>query len=236
MFSNLLARTVLSASLLVPALSAHAAVINFTDWAFNIDGVVSEAYLGNAMPGDGFLDPSTGLGSLSFELSGAGNHSWIGFLDLDFDAHLNTYLNEYGLAHGAVASGQSWQIDEPGYAFGTIYDNVIAGALDNTNHLPSDRPDDVSLALGWNFDLAQGETALITLTLSDMLATSGFYLEHVDPQTGPGFDDAASVYFWSSLEIFGADVPVTVPEPGSLVLMALGLIAVSTRRLRYTPA
>src|SRR5690554_3748955 len=101
MFSNLLARTVLSAGLLLPVLSAHAAAINLTDWAFNIDGVVSEAYLGDPMPGNGLLDSSTGLGSLSFELSGVGHHAWIGFLDLDIDARLNTYLNEYGVAHGA---------------------------------------------------------------------------------------------------------------------------------------
>jgi len=184
------------------------------------------------MPGKGFLDPSTGLGSLSFELSGAGSHTWFGFLDLDIDAHLNTYLNEYGIAHGTPESGQSWQIDEPGYVSGSIYDNLLAGALDNTNHLSSDHLDDVSLALGWNFDLAEGETALITLTLDEILEAPGFYLEHVDPETGVGFSDTTSLYLWSSLEISDAQPPVSVPEPGSLVLMALGLAALSARRLR----
>lgn len=223
-----------AACLLAPAFPLHAAVINLTDWAFNVDGTVSEAYLGDPLPGNGVLDPSTGLGTLSFELSGAGSHSWIGFLDLDIDAHLNTYFDEYGVAQGTPENGQSWQIDEPGYVFGSIYDNLLAGALDNTNHIPSHSPDDVSLALGWNFDLAEGETALITLTMSEMLGTSGFYLEHADPNTGPGFDDIAPLYLWSSLEISGVEVPV--PEPGSLALMALGLAALSTRRSRYTTA
>lgn len=233
-FSDLPAKAVLAACLVLPAFPVHAAAINLTDWAFNIDGTVSEAYLGDHMPGNGGLNPSTGLGTLSFELTGAGSHSWISYLDLDIDAYLNTYFNEYGVAQGTPKNGQSWQIDEPGYVFGSIYDDMLAGTLDNTNHVPSDSPDDVALALGWNFDLSEGETALITLTLSEMLGTSDFYLEHADSETGPGFDNTASVYLWSSLEISGVEVPV--PEPGSLAMMALGLVALSARRSRYPTA
>ncbi|TVP58439.1 MAG: PEP-CTERM sorting domain-containing protein [Halomonadaceae bacterium] len=226
--SSRLSRFVVLLSLSFPFMSVQAGTINLTDWAFNINGDISEAYLGDPMPGSGSLDASTGLGTLSFDFLAPGSHSFVGFFDMDIDAHLNTYFNEFGAAHGTAGAGQSWQIDEPGYVFGSIYDNTLAGSLSNSNNLPSGTPEDVSFALGWDFVLAPGETAQLFLTLSHVLDTTGFYLEQVDHETGPDFSESTSIYFWSSLEISGGSV--AVPEPASLGLLALGLMLVASRR------
>ena len=54
MFANLPVKVALFSALLSPVFSvAHGAVISLTDWAFNIDSTVSEAYLGDVMPGKG---------------------------------------------------------------------------------------------------------------------------------------------------------------------------------------
>lgn len=211
---------IVSASLF--SLGAYGAEIRLNDWAFNINGTISEYYSGDAMPGNGYIDPVTGLGSLSFSLFGAGNHSFVSFLDLEFDAAHNTFFNEFGEAHGTAGAGQSWQIDEPGLVFGSIYDNLLSGSLNNQNSVPDSAPDDVSLALGWNFALAEGETALISLIISEFAPESGFYLSHTDPEMGGSFDQRQTVYFWSALEITGGAVTVTESSTAALLVLGLG--------------
>lgn len=211
--------------------SAHSAEIRLNDWAFNINGDVFEYYGGDVMPGEGSLDPGTGLGTLEFEFNAAGHHSFIAFLDLEFDAAHNTFFNESGAAHGAPEAGQSWQIDEPGLLFGNIYDNVLAGALNNENTVPALTPDDVSFALGWNFVLTEGESAYLSLFVSEFAPEAGFYLSHTDPEMGAAFDQQQSVYFWSTLEIFGSGVSVTESSAGVLLAIGLGLLV---RRRKYS--
>jgi len=65
-----------------------------------------------------------------------------------------------------------------------------SGKLDNTNAVPIGLEDDVSLAMGWDFTLLNGQTALASLTLSEGIP-SGFYLGQHDP--------CGSHYFSSSL-------------------------------------
>jgi hypothetical protein len=199
------------------------------EWAFNFDGAVTSGGVpagGNAAGFDSF----TGLGTITWSTGAAGAHSFLAFFDHEIDEAANTFFNEFGSATGAPAAGQSWEMDEPGYLFGDIYANFGANTLDGLIFGGAfDGPEDVSMAMGWNFLLAPGETASIVFHLADALpvgaAPPGFYLTHYDP------DSQSSIYLWSSLSIRGGG---QVPEPGAMLLMGLGLagVAVMRRRLR----
>jgi len=185
----------------------------------NIDGGFSSPLFGDPIPAGvnvaGF-DTTTGLGSISVAVSGAGGH-FIGlFVDHDIDEASNTFFNEFGSVTGAPVAGESWEIDEPGFVFGDIYTNLQSNSLDNTNGVPAGSEDDVSMALGWDYTLAAGETSAITFLISENLPSSGFYLTQTDP------DSAASIYFSSTLTIRGTGGAV-IPEPGTLALYGMGL-------------
>jgi hypothetical protein len=188
------------------------------DWAYLIDGTTYEQVLGDSMPVEGTLN-AAGLGTLSWETNMAGTHTFIAFFDHQFDPATNTYYNEFGSAMGTPATGQSWEIDEPGWVFGDIYGNTLAGSLDTTNAVPWDSPDDVSWALGWDFALSDGDTVVISLLLSDITPNSGFYLSHTDPES------SETIYFSSSLSVSTPAVPI--PEPATFLLMTAGLVALS---------
>jgi hypothetical protein len=178
------------------------------EWAFNVDGTVS--YM-PAAPG-GF-NAGTGLGTWEVTISGAGAHNFIAYFDHEIDETTNSYSNEFGTTYGTLAAGQSWEIDEPGWVFGNIYANMLANTLDNSNGVPSTAPDDVSMALGWNFLLSAGETAKITLLLSATMPTGGFYLAQTDP------DSPYTFYYSGDIDIRSQGVP----EPGTLLLLGSGL-------------
>ena len=198
------------------------------DWSYNINGVLSEISLGDSVPAEvdesGF-DVWTGLGEITFTTSTVGDNSFLAFFDHEIEQVINTNFDETGSVTGAPAADQSWEIDEPGWFNGDIYENFTAGILDNgigtSIHGDTTFPEDVSMAMGWDFTLAADETAVITLSLSETMPTSGFYLTHSDP----GFSDVgllpSSFYFSSNLTITGGEQPI--PEPGFLLLMATGM-------------
>jgi len=197
------------------------------DWGFNVNGGIywnpglTPAFFNTA----GF-DFTTGLGTITitFQPGGAGAYSVVSFIDHEFDAAINTYFNEFGQANGSPAAGQTWEIDEPGYALvGDIYDNVLAGALDNTGITG---PEDISMALGWNMILAEDEIATINMMLSLTPPAGGFYLAQWDPEsTGNN-----AVYFSSNVSITGGGT--NVPEPATFTLLGLGIVALAVRRRR----
>jgi len=220
-------------SKLIPALTAlllclglpnaASAAIALYDYGFNIDGTttVFGDPLPTAIDASGF-DFNTGLGSIDITLTGFGTHSVIGFFDHEIDEPINTYFNELGSASGAPTAGQSWEIDEPDQAFGDIVANFFAGSLDNS--VGANFADDVSMAMGWDFTLALGEQALISLALGTS-APGGFFLQHNDPNS------QESIFLSGTLGIF----PVNpIPVPAAIWLFGtglLGLIGFSRRKL-----
>lgn len=107
--------------------------------------------------------------------------------------------------------------------FGDIYDNFLDNTLCNYTNVTAAAPDDVSMAMGWDFVHGAGETGVVSFFLSDTNGAGDlFYVTYAD------MDSPDKVYFWGSLEITSTDVP----EPGSLMLFSLGLIGLGmlTRR------
>jgi hypothetical protein len=214
---------VLGSSLFI---SAQAATLALADYGFNIDSNIS--FPGDTIPSEintaGF-NFTTGLGNINIAISGAGSHSFFAFFDHEIDAATNTFFNETGSSTGTAATGQSWEIDEPSWVEGDIWYNFQDSFLDNDIGYSiystsidgyTVFPDDVSMAMGWDFNLADGEDALISMILSDVAPTSGFFLTHTDPDSG------YSIYLSSNLSI------TAVPLPGALWLMVSGLIGLVT--------
>ena len=192
---------------LVFAQMGSAATIDLYDYAFNIDGTVSEAYWSDPIPGDssGF-DNITGLGTISITVSGAGDHYVGGFFDHEIVETTNTFFNESG--------------STPGYVDGDIYNNLAAGTLDGT--IGKSIPEDVSMAMAWNFTLTAGEEAVIEFILSTTDLGFDFYLAQTDP------DSPETIYFSSTLDISGGGQPPgpgVIPEPSTMILFGVGLLA-----------
>ncbi|MFA5904945.1 MAG: PEP-CTERM sorting domain-containing protein [Desulfobacula sp.] len=209
-----------------------ASTIGLYEYAFNLDDNVYDYINGTTITYGDFpagvngavFDTTTGIGTIAVTISGTGSHYFGAFFDHEIDEAINTFSNEYGSVSGSPATGQSWEIDEPGYVFGDIYSNFAVGILDNFNGVPSGFEDDVSMAMGWDFILGAGDTAYINLVLST-IAPSGFYLTHTDPDSGvPTNNIGNKIYFSSSLNIRpGGGIP-EIPEPSTMILFGIGLL------------
>lgn len=211
--------TIFLFSLAVP--SASPATIGFAEGYLNYNGDLFEI---------GAFDVGT---TLTFFI-GAGNPGdyFVGvFLDYEIDEPINTFFNEYGdVTIIGPPAGLSWEIDEPGFVFGDIYTNFAASdetgsLLDNSNAIPSATPDDVSMALGWNFVLGATDTATIRFSVTDV-QPAGFHLAQFDP------DSDYAIYLSSSLR-FNEGGPDIIPEPGTWVLLLTGLTMIGATAKRF---
>ncbi len=229
------------------ASGASAATIGLFEWAININSAIMDRAVVDGTPFDPIppevdvtsFDELSGLGSIivtltNMEASPTDNFV-AAFFDHEIDESINTFFNENGETGGVAAAGQSWEIDEPGYAFGDIFDNFLASTLDNINAINTTNysfGEDVSMAMGWNFVLGVGETAVLTFNLT-ITEPTGFFLRHFDPESIAGDvfnppDPDANVYLSSSLRI---------PEPFTTTMLLLaggyiGLLGFNRRRNR----
>jgi hypothetical protein len=173
---------------------------------------------------------SNSYGDLTWEFTNntattLSNVSLFGFVDAEIVETFNTFFNEYGSYVSVTGAGSgdinpdSWEIDEPGFVFGDIYNNLLSGALDNTNSVPMGLEDDVSIALGFDLgDILVGQTWSMTLSISET-DIGGIYHGDADGATGAYINGAAVVS------------PVdSVPEPSSMVMMLLGMLGISFAR------
>ncbi|MBI4600733.1 MAG: hypothetical protein HY721_02120, partial [Planctomycetes bacterium] len=151
---------------------------------------------------------NTGLGVIVIEIlpnfvSGSGSGSFAAFFDLEVDEATNTFFNESGESSGSTGgvNPTSFEIDEPGFSFGDIFDNFLGNTLDDSTGVPAGSEDDVSVALSWDFTLSSFETAVLTIVISDTGAialTSTFSVVQTDP------DSSASVTYSGALSITGS--------------------------------
>jgi len=143
---------------------------------------------------------------------------FFGFLDAEIDEPVNSAFNEFGtlISVNGAGSGDSvpdsWEIDEPGFSFGDIFDNLLAGSLDNTNSVPA-APEDVSLALGFDVgDVPAGNRIIATFQISQQDIGG---LSQTDPNSDVTF-------FFNGSVTVGPPV-VNAPEPDTLWLLGAGL-------------
>jgi len=159
---------------------------------------------------------------------------FFGFLDAEIDELTTSAFNEYGTLRRVDGAGASdpdpdyWEIDEPGFSFGDIYTNLLAGALDNANAVPAGAAWDVSLALGFQVgDLLADQRLVATFEISDQDIGG---LSHTDAFSN------TTLFFNGSVQIQPA---ARIPEPHALGLFGLGLMglagAVARRAARTRP-
>lgn len=163
------------------------------------------------------------------------NVSFVSFLDAEIDEPLNTFFNEFATIRGTLAAGQNFEIDEPGFAFGNIFANAAANALDGTNALPPGSPDDVAMALQFSIGtLGVGETAIVEVMISeDGDSLGSFAIDHEDGDPA----STTRISYSGAVRLSSPPDPVpAIPEPGAALSFGLGLwvLARALQRPKHT--
>ncbi len=133
-----------------------------------------------------------------------------------------TFLNNTGgtLTDVSFLSFIDAEIDEPGYVYGDIYNNLLLGALDNMNNVSGSSPDDVSMALGFNLGNLD---PLSMVTLRILLSENGNIIGPLALSQYDTDPDSTTVITISGQSVL-TPVPVPIPEPSSFLLMIAGFI------------
>ncbi len=211
----------------VASSNAFADIIVLNDWCININGTATCSN-GTVPPdnlplnvnGAGFdftfsPDPNT-LGMIAITLSPAASPQFV-MVYFDYDVSFDELgsFDDYGLPSGAPPAGMSWKIGDKNLV--SIYDDVALNAagtpLDNTNASVQNDLSDVELALMLGGLDAGGGT--VTFSVNSKIP-QGFYLAQTNNDTG------------TSIYLSGSFSPTTIPtpEPGSLILLAIGTAGV----------
>ncbi len=209
------------------ATGARAATIDLEEDTLNIDGALPTSGLSNAL---------TGSETVNITINTPGDHFVGLFVDYDIDDAINGSFNEFGDVTGLPGSGQTWEIDEPGWnpPFGDIWfnltdsDSLVGSQLDNSNAIPNGSDNDVSMALGWDFTLATDETAVVNFFLSESNATIFFSSELNISGQSPNI-----VSLSSGLVLSQTDPDSVVPEPSTFILLGLGMAGLVATRKRW---
>jgi hypothetical protein len=164
---------------------------------------------------------------LAYEITNTGSAdvsglTFFSFLDAEITEPTTTFFNEFATTTGALAAGQSFEVDEPGYASGNLVPNLLAGALDGTNALPLGSPDDVAMAFGFSLGVIPvGATGRYEILISeDGDAIGSFAIAQYDSQT----PSAATVTYSGRASLYSP----AVPEPSAVLLYAAGFGVVAT--------
>ena len=193
------------------------------EWGININGSTTcdgvfgppscDSTILPAAVDTSLFDFTTGLGTISYTITGNGLHYTS--LYVDHEVGLDPF-NESGNEVGTLDPDQTWEIGDPFATPPGIFENFLASSLNNSNGVPA-APNDVAMALAWDFTLGvgigAGETATVDFMVSLTAPTNGFFLlSLVDP--------VETIYFSSTLDI----QPNPVPVPGALLLFGSGLV------------
>jgi hypothetical protein len=151
--------------------------------------------------------------------------TFISFLDVEIDESINTFFNELASTSGALAPGQGFEADEPGFLFGDIYDNALLGTLDNTNSFPP--ADDVSMALSFEKALLGADevwSAEIMISEDgDIIFPGAFALTQTDADPG-----STTEITYSGRAVAQVDPDPTVPEPSAALVFGVGALIVGS--------
>lgn len=148
------------------------------------------------------------------------NFQFMLYVDPDIgDDTTNEWVAPTGTLAATAFDPSTFQVGDP--SLSSIFTNLMAGTLNNANDFPdSSTLGDVSLALGFSkANFASGSVFEVRILLADDGQSIGSFSL---TQNDPDFPD-------DSLTISGISA---VPEPSSLVLVSIGLVATVLVRRR----
>jgi hypothetical protein len=236
--------TLATATLILGSVTATYAQQTFLDYAAFTSGGLTYNYPGTpigsilSVPGitSSSLNPTTGIGAITYTSSSPGAQYLGVFLDIDNDVTHSIASDDEALAAGTPFAGETWEIgDAGGIVPPDPYDDAANNTLPNANTMTeAGKIGDVAFGVGVNFDNVTAGTETITITSSLTAPSSGFYLEQENSQDiGTGFNAPNYLSISASFAPSGSPSP-TAPDGGStLSAFAMGLMALAGFKNRF---